>query len=90
MQKRILGPRRSDGDPGVRRQSAAYQGVVEAVVALLLCIGIGYYADLRWQSSPTGLLIGVVIGFSAFVLRLVRLRDLWKTGTDDKEPPAAG
>jgi len=60
-------------DPAKRQMSLAYQGSVEAVFALLMCAGLGYLADERWSSEPKGLLIGVVIGFSAFVLRLVRL-----------------
>ncbi|MBW2712331.1 MAG: AtpZ/AtpI family protein [Deltaproteobacteria bacterium] len=60
-------------DPATRQMSLAYQGAVEAVFAILICAGIGYLADERWSSEPKGLLIGVGIGFSAFVLRLVRL-----------------
>ncbi len=60
-------------DPAKRQMSLAYQGAVEAVFAILICAGIGYLADERWGSEPKGLLIGFVIGFSAFVLRLVRL-----------------
>jgi F0F1-type ATP synthase assembly protein I len=60
-------------DPAKRQMSLAYQGSVEAVFAVLICAGLGYLADERWSSEPKGLLIGVVIGFSAFVLRLMRL-----------------
>jgi F0F1-type ATP synthase assembly protein I len=60
-------------DPAKRQMSLAYQGSVEAVFALLMCAGLGYLADERWNSDPTGLIVGVVIGFSAFTLRLVRL-----------------
>lgn len=89
MLKRYVGPRRSDGDPELRRRSAAYQGVVEAIVALLLCVGAGYFADTRFGSSPKGVAIGTIIGFSAFVLRLFRLRDIWKPEDDDSEEPGA-
>ncbi len=64
-------------DPVMRQKSLAYQGVVEAVGALLLCLGAGYFADEHWQSSPAGVVIGLLIGFSAFVLRLVRLGRAW-------------
>ena len=56
-----------------RRQGIAYQGATEAFVAILVCMGIGYWVDQRFDTSPTYLLIGTGIGFSAFVLRLVRL-----------------
>ena len=56
-----------------RRQGAAYQGAFEAVVAILVAAGAGYWADTRFDSSPTGLLIGTAIGFGSFVLRLLRL-----------------
>ncbi|MEM7409906.1 MAG: AtpZ/AtpI family protein [Myxococcota bacterium] len=56
-----------------RRQGAAYQGAFEAVVAILIAAGVGYWADTRFDSSPVGLLIGTAIGFGSFVLRLLRL-----------------
>jgi len=56
-----------------RAGSDAYQGAFEAVGAVLVACGFGYYADKYWDSAPWGLLIGVVIGFAAMVLRLVRL-----------------
>ncbi len=64
-------------DPAMRQKSLAYQGVVEAVGALLLCLGAGYFADEHWQSSPVGVVVGLLIGFSAFVLRLFRLGRAW-------------
>jgi F0F1-type ATP synthase assembly protein I len=57
----------------VRRQGAAYQGAFEAVLAILISAGIGYWADAKFGTSPVGLLVGVAVGFAAFVLRLVRL-----------------
>jgi ATP synthase protein I len=51
----------------------AYQGAFEAVGAVLFACGVGYWIDGRWGTSPWGLLIGVVLGFAAMVLRLVRL-----------------
>lgn len=56
-----------------RRQGIAYQGATEAFVAILIAMGIGYWADQRFGTSPLYLLIGTVVGFAAFVLRLVRL-----------------
>lgn len=56
-----------------RRQALAYQGAFEAVIAVLVAGGIGHLADRRFGSEPTGLLIGVAVGFGSFVLRLLRL-----------------
>ena len=63
---------------GLSRESTraggdAYQGAFEAVGAVLFACGVGYWVDGRWDTSPWGLLIGVVLGFAAMVLRLVRL-----------------
>ncbi len=55
------------------RQGLAYQGAFEAVTAILIAIGIGYGVDAHYETSPYGLLIGTIVGFSSFVLRLLRL-----------------
>ncbi len=68
---RGLSPRPSKGER--RMQTRAYEGAVEAVIAVIAAIGFGYWADTYFDSSPVGLFVGVVIGFSAMVLRLVRL-----------------
>lgn len=56
-----------------RRQGLAYQGGVEAVAAILIAAGLGYWADEHFGTSPLWLLIGTAIGFGSFTLRLVRL-----------------
>jgi ATP synthase protein I len=56
-----------------RRQGLAYQGAFEAVAAILIAAGAGYWVDRAQGSSPWGLLIGTALGFASFVLRLVRL-----------------
>ena len=56
-----------------RRQAQAYQGAFEAVVAILIAAGIGYWVDSRYDSSPWGLLLGTALGFASFVMRLLRL-----------------
>ena len=55
------------------RQGLAYQGAFEAVVAILIAAGIGLWIDGRYDTSPWGLLIGTVVGFTSFVVRLLRL-----------------
>ncbi len=61
------------GRVSLRRQGAAYQGALEAVFAILVAVAIGYFVDRRFGTSPGFLFVGVILGFSAFVLRLVRL-----------------
>lgn len=56
-----------------RAGSDAYQGAFEAVGAVLVGVGFGFWVDSRWETGPWGVLVGVVLGFAAMVLRLVRL-----------------
>ena len=56
-----------------RRQGLAYQGAFEAVIAVLIASGLGLWADGHFGTSPWCLLVGTIIGFGSFVLRLLRL-----------------
>jgi F0F1-type ATP synthase assembly protein I len=47
---------------------------MEAVFSIPVAMGLGYWADSRFGTEPIFLLAGVVLGFAAFVLRLVRMR----------------
>ena len=67
----------------VRSQGAAYQGAMEAVLSILIATGLGYWVDQKLESAPIGIFIGVGLGFTAFVLRLTRMRKLL-------EPPESG
>jgi F0F1-type ATP synthase assembly protein I len=78
--------RRDEQRRNARSQGVAYQGALEAVFAILIAAGIGYWADTRFGTSPRYLLIGFVIGFSAFVLRLFRLGRELRAGA----PPEGG
>jgi hypothetical protein len=51
----------------------AYQGAIEAVMAVLVGAAAGYWVDRRWGTTPYGVLVGVVVGFAAMVLRLLRM-----------------
>ena len=53
--------------------SSAYQGVFEAVGAILIAFAAGFWLGRYFETAPVGLLVGVVIGFGAFVLRMIRL-----------------
>jgi F0F1-type ATP synthase assembly protein I len=59
-----------------RRGVAAYQGALEAVLAIAIAAGIGFWVDGRLGSGPRWLIVGTIVGFAAFVLRLWRMRSL--------------
>jgi len=42
-------------------------------MAVLFGAGVGYWIDGRWDTTPVGVISGLVIGFAAMVLRLLRL-----------------
>jgi F0F1-type ATP synthase assembly protein I len=56
-----------------RRQGQAYQAAAEAVFAILVAAGVGYWVDQRFDTTPRYLLIGMAVGFASFAMRLVRL-----------------
>jgi F0F1-type ATP synthase assembly protein I len=70
-----------------RRGVAAYQGALEAVLAIALAAGVGYWADQRFGTAPRWLIVGTCIGFGAFVLRLWRMRNLFDEGPP--KPPGS-
>ncbi len=74
-----------DKEQRASREGAAYQGALEAVFAILIAGGIGYWADGHFGTSPRLLILGFVIGFGSFVVRLFRMgrrlnQDLPPTG----------
>lgn len=56
-----------------RQLGAAYQGALEAALAVVISAGIGIWADSYFDTSPGFLLAGLGIGFGAFIWRLVKL-----------------
>lgn len=64
------------------RVGSSYQGAVEAVGAILVAAGIGFWLDQRFGSAPGFLLGGLAVGFAAFVLRLMRMRRLLEAPPD--------
>jgi F0F1-type ATP synthase assembly protein I len=70
-----------------RRGIAAYQGALEAVLAIVISAGIGYWADQRFDTQPRWLIVGTCIGFAAFVLRLFRMRTLVEDAPPRKKGP---
>ena len=65
------------------RAGKAYQRALEAVLAIPIGIGIGYFVDGRLDSSPFGLVIGAALGFAAFVRRLVSMRSLVESAPEE-------
>jgi F0F1-type ATP synthase assembly protein I len=59
-----------------RRGAKAYQAALEAVFSIPVAGGLGYWADSHFGTAPILLLVGLVLGFASFVLRIVRMRKL--------------
>jgi F0F1-type ATP synthase assembly protein I len=59
-----------------RRGARAYQAAVEAVFAIPVAGGLGWWADRHFGTDPILLLVGLMLGFASFVLRIVRMRKL--------------
>jgi F0F1-type ATP synthase assembly protein I len=68
--------RSSGTGPDPKQISGVYQGSVEAVLALLIAMGVGYWLDERYDTEPWLLMTGVVLGFAAMVMRIWRMRVL--------------
>jgi F0F1-type ATP synthase assembly protein I len=66
------------GDSGGfgRRGARAYQAALEAVFSIPVAGGLGWWADRHFGTEPILLLVGLVLGFASFVLRIVRMRRL--------------
>ena len=72
--------------PSLQKMGGAYQAALEAVFAIPVAVAFGYFVDKHFGTSPMFLLVGVVMGFAAFVLRLVRLgRSIPPTQGDGSE-----
>ncbi len=64
---------------------------MESVFAIIIAAGAGYWLDSRFETSPRWLVVGAIVGFAAFVLRLARMAKLIedpaeKTGQSNGEP----
>ncbi len=56
----------------VKAFARSYQAGLEAVFALAVAVGIGFWVDTRYDTLPVFLLAGSAVGFGACVLRLLR------------------
>ena len=67
-----------------RRGAKAYQGALEAVFAVPIAGGLGYWADTRFGTAPILLLVGLALGFVTFVVRLTRMRKLVEEQSEEE------
>jgi F0F1-type ATP synthase assembly protein I len=67
-----------------RRGAKAYQGALEAVFAIPIAGGLGYWADTRFGTAPVLLLVGLALGFVTFVVRLTRMRKLVEEQSEEE------
>jgi F0F1-type ATP synthase assembly protein I len=67
--------REGAGEPA-RRQARAYQFAFEAVLAIPIAMGLGWFIDSRVGSAPAFLLVGLGLGFTTFIVGVVRMRRL--------------
>lgn len=58
---------------GAHQMGRTYQAAFEAVMAVAVAGVAGAFADTWLGTAPLFLVIGVLLGFGAFVLRMVRL-----------------
>ena len=74
------------GDKGGfgRRGAKVYQGALEAVFAIPIAGGLGYWADTRFGTAPILLLVGLALGFVTFVVRLARMRKLVEEQSEEE------
>ena len=70
-------------------QARAYEGVMELAVALIAPVGLGYWLDKVFETNPILTIVGVVLGFAAMLLRLIRFaRHLDPGGNGAADCPA--
>jgi F0F1-type ATP synthase assembly protein I len=65
-----------DSTESVRWRGKAYQSVMEAVFAIPIGGGLGWFLGGRLGSETVGLLIGLGFGFATFIVRLMRMRGM--------------
>ena len=65
-----------DSTETVRRRGKAYQSVMEAVFAIPIGGGLGWFLGGWLGSETVGLLIGLGFGFATFIVRLTRMRGM--------------
>ena len=74
------------GDSGGsgRHGAKAYQAALEAVFAIPIALGLGYWADRQFGTAPVLLFVGLALGFATFVVRLSRMRGLMERPSEEE------
>jgi hypothetical protein len=94
-QRGPLGRMIPDPHAAKRSMAAAYQGAIEAVLAMAVSALAGWWIDGRLGTGPWGLFVGMAVGFAALLLRLLRIRspalgrafpERWEQPPDDRDP----
>jgi F0F1-type ATP synthase assembly protein I len=49
---------------------------MEAVAAVPIALGIGWWVDRQLGSQPIGLFVGLGLGFTTFIVNLTRMRGM--------------
>lgn len=49
-----------------------YQVGLEAIFALVIAVGVGFWVDTRYETQPVFMMAGTAVGFAACVMRLLR------------------
>lgn len=83
-------PSKQEGTPEEgRRRAKAYQAAMEAVFAIPIAMGIGWWVDTKLGSEPWGLLVGLGFGFATFIVRLSRMRGMVEKAGAEAERESA-
>ena len=70
-------------------QARAYEGAIESAIALIAPVGLGYWLDKVFETDPIATIVGVVLGFAAMLLRLIRfVRRFDPGGSGEADCPA--
>jgi len=57
----------------------------EFALTVIIMIGLGYHADKRYQTTPLFLLIGLALGFSTALIRLLRTLKWVEKSSNEKD-----
>lgn len=81
----------SASKPDLRKGGGAYEGGLQAGLAVAISMGLGIWADSHFGSSPIGLFVGLGIGFGAFTLRIWQLMQQQSSPAEDSgQEPKSG
>lgn len=64
--------RRGEGNSMAQWHRMAGVGI-EFIAAILLCGGIGWWLDGRWNTSPWLLLVGMALGFAVGMWSMIKM-----------------